>query len=103
MRKSLFFVALAVSLMAAFGASIFTVLQDRESTQVAASVINSSAAQSESTVGSTTYNESPTERPSVSASATGASEPESNGYGSGVKNGVKADHDGACPLKDSRL
>ena len=103
MRKSLFFVALTVSLMAAIAVSVFAVLQDQESTQVAASVINSPAAQWESTTGLTAFNESMAERPLDSASVTSASDPEYKGDGSGTKNGVKADHDGVCPYKDSQL
>lgn len=102
-RKPLIFVALTISLIAVFAVSIFTVLPDRESGQVAAAVIHPPVAQWESSMGLTAVNESAAQGPWDSASVTSASDPESKGDGYGIKNGVKADHDGVCPFKDTRL
>ena len=102
-RKSLFFVALTICLIAAIGVSIFAVLPDRESGQLAAAMVHPPVAEWESSSGLTAVSESTAEGPWESASVTSTSDPESGGAGYGVKNGIKADHDGVCPFKDSQL
>ena len=100
MRRSLFFGALTIGLMAAVAVSIFAVLQDRESAQAAAAVIPSPAAQWESGTGLTAVNESTGERLYESASVTSASDHYVRGDGSGIS----ADHDGQlCPFRDTKL
>lgn len=99
MRRSLFFVALTISLMAAIVASIFTVLQDRESAQAAAAVVDPPAAQLESAALWTAVDES-ADRRFESVSATSAPDHYTRGDGSGIS----ADHDGElCPFKDTNL
>ena len=100
MRKSLFFVVLTISLMAALAVSIFTVLQERESAQVAAAVINPPATQLVSSVGLKAVNKWMAEGPLGTASATYATDPYSNGDDG---SGIKADHDGVCPFKNTQL
>ena len=100
MRRSLFFVALSIGLMAAVAVSIFAVLQDRESAQATAAVIPPSAAQWESGTGLTVVNESTGARIYESASVTSSSDR----YFRGDVSGISADHDGQlCPFKDTKL
>ena len=99
MRKSLFFGALAISLMAAFAVAGFNMLQDRESGQVAAAVTQPLGADGESSIGSAVINESPSWGPKEYASFTSVSGPK---YRGDVK-GLKADHGGFCPFKGSEL
>ena len=100
MGKSLFFVALTISVIAALAVSIFTVLQDRESAQVAAAVIHTPATQLESSMGLPAVNKSTAEGPWESASVTYATDPYSKGDNG---SGLKADHDGVCPFKTTQL
>ena len=100
MRRSLFFVALTIGLMAVVAVSIFAVLQDRESAQAAAALIQPPAAQVKSGMGLTAVNESTGDRLYESASVTSASDHYLRGDGSGIS----ADHDGEfCPFRDTKL
>ena len=99
MRKSLFFMALAISLMAAVAVSIVAVFPDGESGQVAAAVTQPTVAQVEISMGLKAVEESPANGPSESASVTSASGPESKAY----RDDGRAEHAGVCPFKDSQL
>ena len=99
MRKSLFLMALAISLMVAFAVSIVTVFQDGERGQVAAAVTQPSVDQAEFSIGSKAVDYSPANGPSGSASATSASDSEYQGY----RDDGTLEHDGVCPFKGSQL